>query len=903
METNGTAFDPGDLMKVSVNVSDESRIARIEATFNHVDNRDLRADWTRRFDDPVANGTYAITDNWASDAPNGTWEVLFVVVEDEAGNAEEYYPHNNPDLHANITLGNGTGDVRPPVAHSVETNGTAFDPGDPMTVRVNVSDESGIAGISVSFNHVQNQDLSRHWGKRFDEPVGNGTYNITDSWDSDAPNGTWEVAHVFVWDEVENSEKYYPQNNPELHSNITLGNGTGDVSPPVPHSLETGRSAYEHGDTMDVALNVSDESGTDYIHVVFNHIDNPNLRREWTRQFDDPVGNGTYNVTDTWDSDAPTGVWEVHVVYLQDNVGNSEWYYPTDNPQIRANITLEAGPTPDLRVQNLTTDPDAPVEGEDVSVRGTIENAGDADATNFTVEFQVNSTAFGSVFVQRLAAGDTTQLESPERWTAQAGNHTARIRADSDGNVSEQDETNNVESLNVTVEQAPRPDLVIESITHEPDSPVEGETVTFEVVVANQGNASAENVTVAVDLDDERFAELHVGDLSSGEAVSTRTDGWESTHGYHDVTAEADPGHRVDESDEWNNARGRVFHVEPLPNLAVEGIEVTPSQPTTNDTLRFTVNVSNPGNDTAPNSTLAVEADSGNFSDALPVPQIEPNGTVLVTTTGWNPSQGDHGVVAEADAFHEVQETSETDNRGTLDFSVRPTNPDPTIRRFGWTPDPAMEDEEVRLETTIWNRGATTASDMSVHFTIDGKVIGTRVVALAPDETTTLRSPSWVAEDEGQYRVGVQAGADDPAIHGDQTSDLMRVLQGHTADASMGVGVGSPAGSMEAQTSLEAGCRLDLRGCTFYPTQEPTTASAGLFEDGLDAEGEARTPNDDADTRAEGDPSFPTIGFGEEHSVTRGVSVGVETWDGTASQYQDGGAVTVEVENPFEALP
>jgi hypothetical protein len=107
-------------------------------------------------------------------------------------------------------------------------------------------------------------------------------------------------------------------------------------------------------------------------------------------------------------------------------------------------------PQPDLTV---SISPVTAVLGQAVNVSVTVSNVGDADAGAFKVAFYVNEKLLEKKTVDGLAAGASKELTFS--WTPPAaGTYTLKAEADSDREVAESNEDNNMDSTTVTVKAA-----------------------------------------------------------------------------------------------------------------------------------------------------------------------------------------------------------------------------------------------------------------------------------------------------------------------------------------------------------------------------------------------------------------------------------------------------------------
>ncbi|MGP3933520.1 discoidin domain-containing protein [Nonomuraea sp. KM88] len=147
-------------------------------------------------------------------------------------------------------------------------------------------------------------------------------------------------------------------------------------------------------------------------------------------------------------------------------------------------------PNPDLTVSGLTSSPASPVETDDVTLSATVGNAGTERSAATTVNFYVGDDKAGSADVAALAAGASATV-SADIGARTAGTHELSARVDEDGEVTEQDESNNATTGTLTVKPADTADLVASPVSWTPGNPPAGATVTFTVAIRNQGTVAS----------------------------------------------------------------------------------------------------------------------------------------------------------------------------------------------------------------------------------------------------------------------------------------------------------------------------------------------------------------------------------------------------------------------------
>ncbi|GAA2641398.1 discoidin domain-containing protein [Dactylosporangium fulvum] len=166
-----------------------------------------------------------------------------------------------------------------------------------------------------------------------------------------------------------------------------------------------------------------------------------------------------------------------------------------------------AAPNPDLQVTGISASPASPVETDSVSLTATVRNAGNAASGATNVNFYL-ATAQGTVLagtanVTGLAAGAQGTFTA-NIGTRTAGSYTVSAKVDESNAVIEQNEGNNsyTSPTTLTVQPVQSSDLVASPVSWSPNNPSGGNTVTFRVVIKNQGTqasaAGAHGVTLTV---------------------------------------------------------------------------------------------------------------------------------------------------------------------------------------------------------------------------------------------------------------------------------------------------------------------------------------------------------------------------------------------------------------------
>ena len=224
----------------------------------------------------------------------------------------------------------------------------------------------------------------------------------------------------------------------------------------------------------------------------------------------------------------------------------------------------------------------------------------------------------------------------------------------------------------------PTPDLIIESLKHSPETPKTADTITFTAVVKNIGAGTAGSSTLALKVGEETTPKTYpVPALEPSKTHTVQRQESLSVAQLYRNTATADLNNEVDESDETNNQKTDDYQVVPpvvvvaqSPDLIIEILTHTPENPTTADTITFTVAVKNIGGGKADPSTLALKVGGETFPKTYSVPSLSSGETHTVQRQETLSVAQRYRNTATADFKNEVSESNETNNQKIDEYSV-----------------------------------------------------------------------------------------------------------------------------------------------------------------------------------------------------------------------------------------
>jgi V8-like Glu-specific endopeptidase len=219
------------------------------------------------------------------------------------------------------------------------------------------------------------------------------------------------------------------------------------------------------------------------------------------------------------------------------------------------------------------------------------------------------------------------------------------------------------------------PDLIIESMSHEPATPTTVDMTTFTVVVKNAGLGVAGPSTLSFRIGGESSPPtFSVPNLAPGEAYTVQRQDQLGVAQNYRTTVTADVNNDVPESNEANNKQTDSCRVLPpsttSPDLTIETLTHTPGTPTTADEITFVAVVKNVGAGSAGPSTLSFRIGGESSPPTFSVPNLAPGEAYTVQrrlTLGVAQNYLNTVIV---DVNNDVPESNEANNKQTDRYTV-----------------------------------------------------------------------------------------------------------------------------------------------------------------------------------------------------------------------------------------
>jgi subtilase family serine protease len=227
----------------------------------------------------------------------------------------------------------------------------------------------------------------------------------------------------------------------------------------------------------------------------------------------------------------------------------------TNNKKETAYSTL----TPDLLVEDIQWHMENPLVSDTVVINIIVGNGGTDTTGDFHLLYSIDDTPSLNLDMAPLSAGGSFTVSITPLLTL--GSHTVRVALDTAEEVIELDENNNGRSVSFSTVA---PDLAIKSISW-PAKAAAGDTVTITVNLENQGTDKAGKSRLDLYVNGELVSFAEIGELEVGAAVS-QDFSWSAVAGPQEISARADIGGLLTESNEVNNFKSRSISLtEPLP--------------------------------------------------------------------------------------------------------------------------------------------------------------------------------------------------------------------------------------------------------------------------------------------------------------------------------------------------
>ncbi|GGG29882.1 CARDB domain-containing protein [Hymenobacter glacieicola] len=404
-------------------------------------------------------------------------------------------------------------------------------------------------------------------------------------------------------------------------------------------------------------------------------------------------------------------------------------------------------PSVDLLIQQAAVNNTTTAPGSVLNLSCSIQNQGNAIASNSSVGYYLSSNTtldaadqlLTSSFGSQLSPGYPQYRSSSTNLPANTlpGNYYILFVADYQGVVTESNETNNVSAVALTV-VPPSLDLVVNQAQLSQTTPVAGAYINFSSYVYNQGNTGAQTSGQGVYLSSDAVWSANDVSLTTSQVPALAGSQGYSLYGAFTLPAPlaagtyyvlfvADHLNQVAETNETNNVRAVAMQV------VIPTIDLTMQQPYLGNTNVapgnvFTVSsyITNTGNAVATNATVGYYLSSNTVLDANDVLiGNSPGGSLsgnassnryASLTVPANTAVGTYYLLFVADYLNQETETNETNNVASATLRIVPAGVDLIVSQTSLSRTVGAPGTGVSAYSTVVNQGTTAASISGVGF-------------------------------------------------------------------------------------------------------------------------------------------------------------------------------------------
>ena len=444
-----------------------------------------------------------------------------------------------------------------------------------------------------------------------------------------------DVTNIVQESDEMNNTKTVP--SPNVLPDLTISSITWDPSPPIVNQPVTFTiTVTNQGKAMSPQTDIEYGFGTVY---------------QFTSAISELDIGASTNISIMYTPSQPTFTINA-VVDLNKKIAESDKSNNSLVVTVNAIIQIPA----DLVVAGLTLTPASPLPRQPATLTLIAKNQGKGDAGASFTAIYLDDNQIATVYIDPLAAGATESKDIPISLDnlPDKSSHTLRAVMDSTNIVPEVNQFNKSKEITFSLAMS---NLAVQGITWTPLNPNQGDVVTFNIVVVNNGAVLSTSTTVSYYIDGT-YAGQHIIDSITPGGTVTNQFTWQVQKVPFNFTA------TIDQS---NSSKSVTI---PAPDLLIDSITWLPDAPKELDQVIFTVSISNRGKGPAPATLLYFYID-GASPMTVKTPEISPGANVTVTFPN-NFMSGEHTLMFVPNGDGAVVESDLTNNTKTIKLTIQP---------------------------------------------------------------------------------------------------------------------------------------------------------------------------------------------------------------------------------------
>jgi len=486
----------------------------------------------------------------------------------------------------------------------------------------------------------------------------------------------------------------------------------------------------------------------------------------------------------------------------------------------------------DLIVEKLWMTPEEPQENDIVTLHAKVKNQGKGDAlSEISMAFSLNNDEVGFSVVDGIKAGESSEEFSLDiRWK-RISEKTFSLKAWVDdaekideGSV-EAEENNHFEAVITNPDLLHAPDVIITKLWWTPTEVYVGDSVTLHVNVQNQGDESTgANVGVGYFLNGASIgygARTAMLANSSSDDFDLTRPFKASAAGEFEIKAYVDDLDRFIELDDSNNiALSTLKVLSKNPDLIIEDMWFSPSEPKVGDEVKLYVKVKNSSSFATSNNVGVAFYLKGEKIGFAATTTLAANKSVELEIRDVKfkvPSAGVFEFSALVNDEKSVVESNYENNTFSKTLHVKAELADVVVEDIWWSPASPKVGEEVTFYARVKNSSDfDTKGNVGLAYFIDGEKVGWGATSImkanSVSEEFTLRESKWIAK-EGVFTFSAEVN--DGKVF--EESDIAN----NTFSKTLSIGSSTGGSSSSSESALES---ID------YVSTFPEVNSANYFK-------------------------------------------------------------------------
>ena len=311
----------------------------------------------------------------------------------------------------------------------------------------------------------------------------------------------------------------------------------------------------------------------------------------------------------------------------------------------------------------------------------------------------------------------------------------------------------------------PRPDLVINSLSTNPDSLTDKTSFSLRFVAANNGlsNAGPFRTQIYVNGNEWTYCTYYNG-LSSMNSAPCSWNGLVWSAGNYRIKAFIDSLREVDEKDESNNdivSIDKAVQITQKPDIIMDPITIRPSSVEEGSSFLLNVSLRNAASTRAGSFYVNILVNDADWSSCYFSNGLEAQYSGWCTWDYLTWSAGNYRIKAIANKNRQVDESEFGNNEAYQSITITPVRSDVYIWDLSISPFEIEDSKPFTVQYTIYNQGKKDAGPFPVKFYIDGTPRFTcSVPGLSKGQYYTCKPPSSYTLPSGVHSLLVYADPD-----------------------------------------------------------------------------------------------------------------------------------------------